>query len=112
MPFTRTSWWQAATVDIGEDADLTDSVDIRDMAIFAILIPANFDGTEIKYHVSYDNTTFYPLYDGSNTLIADTVTASTARDLPVELAPWAWLKIETTTDQATSDTVFIVVAKG
>jgi tellurite resistance-related uncharacterized protein len=112
MGLTRTTYYQTALVDISEDADLSTAVDIRDMAIFGLIVPSNFDGTEIKYWVSHDNVTYYALYDGSNTLIADTITASTARDLPTELAPWAWLKIETTTDQATSDTELIVCCKG
>lgn len=112
MGLTRTSSFALATVDISDDADLTDAVDIRDMAIFGLIVPSNFDGSEIKYWVSHDNATYHALRDGDNAVIADTVTADSARDLPVELAPWPWFKIETTTDQATSDTIFTVVMKG
>ena len=98
-----------ATVDISEDADLTNAVDIRGYVTFALLVPSTLNGTEIKLHVSYDNATYYPLYSASNAHVAHTITASTAQPLSSLLPPWPWMKIETTTDQADTDTEFVVV---
>lgn len=109
---TRASHWYDLTVDIETDADLTDAFDARPGAMYGLIVPSNFDGTNILFHVSHDNDTYYPLYDTTNTAVGMTVAASRAYDLPTELAAWPFWKIETVTDQATSDTVFTVVAKG
>jgi hypothetical protein len=108
----RTSIWHKATVDISEDADLTNEVDIRDMALIGLLVPSTLNGTDLIFHVSHDNVTYYPLYDTSNGAVDMTVTAGQAYDLPTALAAWPWMKIETVTDQADTDTEFIVVSKG
>lgn len=112
MGLTRTTSFALATVDISEDADLSTAVDARDMAILGIIVPSTLNGTGLLFHVSHDNITYYPLYDTSNALVALTVTASSASDLPVELAPWPWFKIETVTDQAGTDTEFLIAMKG
>jgi hypothetical protein len=109
--FNRGTKKQVLTVDISEDADLTNAIETHHYALFGLVVPANFDGTEIKFHVSADDSTYVPLRDADDAVIARTVTASMGYDLPTELAAWPYFKIETTTDQATTDTVFTVVCK-
>lgn len=112
VSISRSSTYKALTVDIDVDADLTDAFDARPGAIYGLVVPSNFDGTNILFHVSHDNATYQPLYDTSNAAVGMTVAASRSYDLPTELAAWQYWKIETVTDQATSDTIFYVVAKG
>ena len=112
MGLTRESHWAYLTVDISEDADLTNAFDARPGAIYGLVVPSNFDGTAILFHVSHDDVTYQPLYTSLNVAVGMTITASRSYDLPTELAAWQYWKIETVTDQATSDTIFTVVAKG
>jgi hypothetical protein len=108
----RTSRWIPATVDISEDSDISLSVDIRDMAIFGLIIPSTFNGTEIAFQVGYDNENWSELNDSSGTPVAMTVAASRAYDLPTALASWRVFQIVCGSSQTTEDTEFIVVAKG
>lgn len=112
VAISRSSTWKSLTVDISEDNDLTDVFDARPGAIYGLIIPSNFDGTQISFVVSHDNSTFVALYDVDNAQVLMTVAASRAYDLPTELAPWQYWKIVTLTAQATTDTIFTIVAKG
>ena len=101
------------TVTIATDADLTDAA-VCDGYSFGILyIPSNFDGTQIKFHVcdTYGGT-YVPLVDDTGTDITYTVAASKAIALPPEMFGATHFKIETVTDQATSNTVFTAELKG
>lgn len=112
VSISRSSTYKSLTVDISEDADLTDAFDARPGAIYGLVVPSTINGTGLLFHVSHDGTTYQQLYDTSNAAVAMTVAASRSYDLPTELAAWQYWKIETVTDQSTEDTVFIVVAKG
>ncbi len=101
------------TVDVVADADLTDAGICDGFSFGMLFIPSNFDGTQIKFHVS--NTfagTYLVLVDDTAADITYTVAASKAIALPPELFGAAYFKIETVTDQATTNTVFTVQMKG
>jgi hypothetical protein len=103
------------TVDISVDADLTsDSLCIAGAAMGMIWIPANFDGTQIIYHVcATKDGTFLPLGQISDgAALTHTVAASKAFPMPEAAFGAAYVKVETVTDQATTDTVFIFQTKG
>jgi hypothetical protein len=111
----QTSVPVTATVVIATDADLTaTAVCIEGYAMGTIYIPANFDGTKIIYHVCDTfGGTYIPLglvTDGTSR--EDTVAASKAYPLPEALFGSPWFKVETVTDQATSDTVLTFTFKG
>jgi len=103
-----------ALVDIDVDADLSSAVCIAGYAIGTIWIPSNFDGTQIKYHVcdTYGGTyvVLGQVSDGAD--LTSTVAASKAFALPEQVFGAAYLKIETVTDQATTDTTFTFQFKG
>ena len=101
------------TVDIDVDADLTDAAVCDGYSFGMLWVPSTFDGTQIKFHTcATKGGTFTVLCDEAGTQITYTVAASTAVALPPELFGAAWFKIETVTDQTTTDTVFTVQMKG
>jgi hypothetical protein len=96
------------TFDISVDPDLSAEAHAIDGYSFGMLyIPSNFDGTQLKFHVcdTYGGT-YLPVVDpttGSD--LTYTAAASKACPVPPEVFGAAYLKIETVTDQATTDTV-------
>lgn len=102
---------QEVTVTVAA-ANVSTPVKAAGHCIYGIAIPANFDGTEIKFDVGIDGTTFQPLRDSGNADIARIVAPEKSYELPTELAAWPWFRIRTTTNQAGTDTVFTVVGKG
>lgn len=101
------------TVDIDVDADLTNAAPCDGFSFGMLWIPSNFDGTQIKFHTCSTKTgTYLPLIDDSGSDVTYTVAASKCIALPPEIFGAAYFKIETVTDQSTSDTVFAVQMKG
>lgn len=72
-----------------------------------LIVLANFDGTQIRFQVSTDNLTFYNLYDASGTRVTQTV-QSGANNLFAEVLDYQYIKVETVTVQAGTDTNFIL----
>jgi hypothetical protein len=102
-------------VTIATDADLTPAIDITGAAFGGLLIPATVNGTSLLFHVSDEVAgTYYQLFDADNAAIALTITSATAaaQALPAELFAFNFFKIETVTDQADTNTQFIVTLKG
>lgn len=108
----RDQTYETLTVVIATDADLTEAYAAKGRCLFGLVVPSTFDGTAILFHVSADGTTYQPLYDTTNTAVGMTIAANRSYDLPTELASWPYWKIETVTDQSTTNTVFVVVSKG
>jgi hypothetical protein len=99
-----------ATVDIDVDADLSTPIDCRGWLLTKIFIPSNFDGTEIKFHMATTIDGTYSVIEDAGVEVTQTVSASAWQKLdPALMAGIPFLKIETVTDQATTDTVFAFV---
>lgn len=99
-------------VDISESTTISDIVEAKGHCMYGLIVPSNFDGTQIKFQTSYDGVTFEELHDNLGVEVALTVAASKNYDLPTALAPWPFWRIVCSTAQTTTDTDFIVVAKG
>jgi hypothetical protein len=113
----RTSWTvplAQTLVDISEDADLTAAFSIEAADSGTIYIPSTFDGTKFIVHVSNKQTgTFQPVGATTDGVTVEyTVAASHAYPLPTGMFGSRWAKIETVTDQATTDTQLIVTLSG
>ena len=53
----------------------TESFNFETKIITGIIMPSAFTGTSISFELSYDNSTFYPLYDApTNALVTISVT--------------------------------------
>ena len=76
-----------------------------------LIVPPELDGTQISFQVSINTTTFFPLYDITNTPVVMTVAPSRAYDLPGELSAWRYISIVTLTTQTTTNTVFQLVLR-
>lgn len=88
------------------------AVDLAGYRNFGLIVPSTFDGTTITFTVSdTSGGTYVALYDITGTQVSMTIAASRAYDLPGELMVWRFLKIVCGTSQATSDTVFLLVAR-
>jgi hypothetical protein len=108
---------KTATVVIATDVDLSEEVDLEDYSLINIMADSAMDGTDIKFHCSgTSGGTFIPLYDDAGTICDATFaasqgTATLAGACTIALAACRFLKIETVTDQATTNTVFTLALK-
>ena len=101
----------SATASVASSGTVSAAADCRGYTAVGILVPSTFDGSQIQFQVSQDNSTFYDLYDNSNARVAMTVGASRAYPLWSELAGWNYLKVVTVTAQATTSTDFVIALK-
>jgi hypothetical protein len=110
----RRHWKVRPYVDISEDADLSTAFSIAGADRGVIYIPSTFDGTKFILHVcDTADGTYLPLSITTDASVPEyTVAVSKAFALPETLFGAIWCKIETVTDQATTDTQFIVSLSG
>lgn len=88
------------------------AVDLAGFRNLGLIVPSTFDGTTITFTVSDTLAgTYVALYDITNTQVGMTIAASRAYDLPGELCVWRFLRIVCGTAQATTNTVFLLVAR-
>lgn len=71
------------------------------------IIPAAFTGTAVSFEVSADGITFAPFHDTTNTLVSQSVTVSTAYAFPLNLFPFAWVKIVSNASEGADRTIQI-----
>ena len=102
------------TFAIATDVDLSNEVCIDGYSFGILYLPSNFDGTDLIFHVSATKSgTYVPVSDPiTGTDITYKTAASKACPIPPEAFGAAWLKLESVTDQATSDTVVTATFKG
>jgi hypothetical protein len=99
-----------ATVASG--ASLSGVIGLNGCLPTGLVIPSNFDGTQITFQVSADGTTYQVLWC-NGALLTLTVAASVSYTLkPEDFIGWRYLKVATVTQQATSDTVIGVLVTG
>lgn len=79
-----------------------------------LYLPSNFDGTDLIFHVSSAKAgTYVPVSNpDTGTDLTYKTAASKACPVPPEVFGASWLKLESVTDQATSDTVITATFKG
>jgi hypothetical protein len=99
-----------ATITVGQT--VSGAVDLSATFLTALIIPANFDGTQITFQVSNDGTSFYAYRNTSNTIVTVTVTPDSAMGIvPSDFASWRYIKIVSVTTQTTTDTVIGLVTR-
>lgn len=102
------------TVVIATSTTISGAVDLSGLRNWGVLVPANFDGTQIAFQTSDTlGGTYGDVYDMTNQRVVMTLTAATLRyyDVPGELMALRFLRIVTLTVQATTDTVFQIIGK-
>lgn len=86
------------TVTIASGASLSDALELPDLrTIIAIQMPSSWTAADITFEVSYDGTTYVPLYwDGSE--FTASAAASYGLSLePAVLAGWPFVKLRSGT---------------
>lgn len=109
---TRDMVFKNVTITIATSTTVSDAFATGGKAIFGLVVPSTFDGTTITFQVSADGVTYQALYDITNTAVGMTIAASRSYDLPTQLAAWPYFKIVCGSAQTTTNTIFVVVAKG
>lgn len=71
----------------------TQSLRISPYAQSGFVLPATFTGTGISFEVSSDNSTFAALYSSANALVSITVTQGRAYAFPLDVFPFAFVKL-------------------
>lgn len=110
------SFDRTATITIATSTTVSEAVDLSGCALVGIFVPTNFDGTQFKFQVcSTLGGTYVSLQDGDGSSSAFTVTTAASRYVPLDnlaiLAGVRFLKIETLTAQADTDTVFTLATR-
>ncbi len=82
-------------------------INIRGMAQCGILLPAAFTGATIGFSVSADGETYATLYDSSNTAVAITVTQGRAYALPINVFPFAFVKLVSASSEGAARTIIV-----
>jgi hypothetical protein len=104
---------QSFTFDISEDADLSDSVCIDGFSFGMLYLPSNFDGTDLKFHTCGTKGGTYQIVVNATDGTDLTVVAAASKNVavPPEVMGAAYMKLESVTDQATTDTVVTATFK-
>lgn len=104
-----------ALVDISVDADLTAEIDISDYDLVGLFTPSNFDGTDIVFHASQTSGgTFVPVAASNAGTTAYTIVTAASKYTPINpdiFTGVRYLKVETTTDQATNNTTITLALR-
>jgi len=97
---------QSVTIAIGQT--LSSALNCFGMNVCNILIPSGFTGTTISFYGSFDNTTYYPIYNTAGAALTATVVANSICALaPIDLAGFQFIKISSGSSQASSATLNI-----
>lgn len=100
-----------ASVAAGATLQATGS-DLGGLRTWGIVVPSNFDGTQIQFQTSDSlGGTYVPVYDITNTRVVMTVAVSRYYDIPGELMALRFVKIECVTAQVTDATNFLIIGK-
>lgn len=84
----------------------TGDIRLDEFAGGLIILPAAWTGTTLAWHVSYDGTTFVPLY-GESGATAATATAGTSRAIPIPTSAFGAKYVRFVVDaQAAARTVY------
>lgn len=111
--------WQSQTTDslnatIAASQTVSDAIDLLGTFLVGLIIPANFDGTQVQFEGSRDGTNFVPLYNTSGSRLTVTVTAATLTGVsicPQDFAMWRYIKLVSVTTQATTSSVIGLVTR-
>lgn len=99
------------TIPVGTSVPAA-GVDLAGLRNWGILVPTTFDGTQITFQTSDTlGGTYATVRDVANNPVTQTVTAGAFHDVFGELMSVRFLKINTVTVQATTDTVFQILGK-
>lgn len=91
---SRTQGKNSFAVTIASSGTTSGSAYLNDHVLCGFALPATFTGTSVTFQGSLDGSTFYTVYDETNTAITVNVTQGRAYSLNVvDFAAWPYIKI-------------------
>lgn len=102
------------TIVIGTSVTTSAAYDLADYDLVGLITPSTFDGTDITFLGSADNSTFVPVAASNGAATAYTIVTTTSTGSPINptiFAGFRYIKIKTTTNQATTDTIFTILKR-
>jgi hypothetical protein len=91
------------TVTISSSGTVSSAVDVENLSVVGIIMPATFTGTTITFQVSDDNSTFQALYNANNTAVSMSVTQGRSYGLvPGDFAAWRYIKVVSSSTEGTA----------
>ena len=108
----RTRGKQSIDVTIASSGTVSSAAYCNDSVLCGFILPAAFTGTAITFQGSLDNTTFYTIYDDTNTAIGvSTAAQGRAYSLNViDFTGWNYIKIVSGSAEAAGRTVTLLFA--
>lgn len=99
-----------ATATIASGGTVSSAIDIREYAIFGMVIPAAFTGIAITFQVcATSGGTFQGLYNTSGNAVSVTVAQGRSYDVPTEVASWPYVKLVSGSAEAADRTLTLVM---
>lgn len=111
------SQWGSVTtsgnsVTIPVNDTTSNAIDLQGTFLVGLIFPSTFDGTQLRFKVSNDGTTYQDYYNTSGTLITLTCGASrTVGIVPSDFAGFRYLQLVSVTTQTTTSTVIGLVTR-
>lgn len=88
----------------------SDALDLGGGRLMGLITPNNWSAADITFQVSRDGTTYYSLYDNSDTAYTVQAGASRAIQLPLQdFTPWQYMKIVSSATQVQAVTVELLL---
>lgn len=79
---------------IAAGATESDALDLGGGRLMGLIVPANWVAADITFKVSLDGTTYFTLYDNSDTAYTVQAGSQRAIQLPLQdFTPWQFIKI-------------------
>lgn len=83
-----------------------------DFYLAGLIMPVMTTSTAVKFRVSTDGVTYYPLYDGAGAIYSITIDPAVAEAIavdPSKFYPWEYVKVEVADAQAAARTIGTLV---
>lgn len=104
-----------ATIVIGTSVTTSAEVDLGDYDLVGIITPSTFDGTDITFLGAIaSGGTFVPVAASNGAATAYTVVTTASTGTPINpqiFAGFRYIKVKTTTNQGTTDTIFTLLLR-
>lgn len=109
----------ALTATIASGQTVSQAIDLQGTFLTGLVVPANFDGTQIQFLASRDGTdtglgAYAPYYNAAGTRVTIVVTAATLSFIglsPQDFSSIRYLKLVSVTTQTTTPTVIGLVTR-
>lgn len=111
-----TQWQSVTTADLNATIvagqTVSNAIDLEGTFLTGLIIPSNFDGSQLQFQTSRDGISFGNYRNTSNDIVTITVTAGDNFGIvPSDFASWRYLKLVCVTTQTTTNTIIGLVTR-